>query len=303
MNMVIKFGLATVVAAGTLGLAACGSSGVASGDRPHDTMVSVVASTDVWGDIAAQVAGQLAGTRVTITSIISDPSADPHSYEASTRNELTVSRADVIIENGGGYDDFMQTLRDAATVKGTVLDAVTISGKSGNEHVWYDFPSVAKIADRIADALAAKDHADAATFRANAAAFVTKLSNLQAREAQLSKAHAGTGVAITEPVPLYLLEACGLVNKTPPAFSEAVENDTDVPLRVLQQTKQLFSTGAVKLLAYNAQTVDPEVQQLLDTAHAYGIAVVPVTETLPAGKHYLDWMTDNLAAVAAALNS
>lgn len=290
--MVIK--TIVVAAAVAVAMAGCGTSA----DGAARGTVDVVASTNVWADVARQVT---AGTKVTVTSIISDPNADPHSYEASTRNELAVSQASLIIENGGGYDDFMTTLRDGSGAKGTVLDAVKIAGTTGNEHVWYDFPAVAKVADRIAAVLAAKDAPDAARFRSNATEFTARLSALEAGEAELRARYAGEGVAITEPVPLYLLTACGLVDRTPAAFSDAVANGVDVPPRVLQQTLALFAKKQVRLLVYNAQTVGPQTQQVQQAARAAGIPVVPVTETLPAGQDYLSWMTGNLDAVRKAL--
>ena len=306
MNIVFSFRkrivkravLATVAVA----LAATGCS--AAGSEPGH--VSVVASTSVWADVAHQVAGRLAGSKVSIKAIIDSPTADPHSYEVNPRDELAIKRADVIIENGGGYDDFMGAMRSAAGASGTVLDAVRISGKRPvdgelNEHVWYDFPTVARVASRIAQAFAAADKPDAKTFRANAAAFITKLRALQQREADLRVRYAGAGVAITEPVPLYLLSACGLVNRTPEAFSSAVEDEQDVAVRVLRQTERLFDDHDVRLLVYNAQTTGAQTGQVVADARAAGVPVVPVTETLPAGLDYLGWMSKNLDAVAAAL--
>ena len=280
-------------AAGGTGPAAGGSSGV-----------SVVASTNVYGDIVRQIAGDKVG----VTSVIADPEQDPHSYEADSKTQLALSKARIVIENGGGYDDFMDTmLKSAGNSGATLINVVDVSGKTApagdalNEHVWYDFPTVGRLVDRLVDALSAADAADAATFRANAATFKQRLAALESTEAQIRAAHAGAGVAITEPVPLYLLQACGLVNRTPAEFSEAIEEGTDIAPRVLQQTLALFSGKAVALLAYNQQTAGPETVKLAGAAKDNRIAVVPVTETLPTGKDYLGWMTDNLAAVQNAL--
>jgi zinc/manganese transport system substrate-binding protein len=109
-------------------------------------------------------------------------------------------------------------------------------------------------------------------------------------------------VAITEPVPLYLLDALGAVNRTPAAFSKAVEEGDDVPVTVLRRTTALFSDHAVKALVYNAQTADPQTALLTKAAQDASVPVVPVTETLPAGKSYLQWMTDNLTAISGALS-
>ncbi|GAA1881946.1 zinc ABC transporter substrate-binding protein [Asanoa iriomotensis] len=284
----------------TLLASACGSAS-AEGDAAADPdRPSVVASTNVYGDIVRQIAGD----RVTVTSIISDPSADPHSYEANTRTQLALADADVVVENGGGYDDFVDTMLTSANTDATVLNAVEISGKSGeelNEHVWYDLPSMATLTDRLVTALSAADPGGAATFSTNAAAFKQKLDGLAHTATEIKAAHTGAGVAITEPVPLYLLEACGLVDKTPEAFSEAIEEGTDVPATVLQETLALFTGKQVKMLAYNEQTTGPETEKVLAAARDNQVGVVPVTETLPAGKDYVAWMSGNLDAIRSAL--
>jgi zinc/manganese transport system substrate-binding protein len=188
-----------------------------------------------------------------------------------------------------------------------VINAVEVSGRTApkdgelNEHVWYDFPTVARVADRISAALAKADPGDAAAFEKNAAAFKAKLGPLEAEEARIKKEHGGEGVAITEPVPLYMTEASGLVDRTPPAFSEAIEEGDDVSPRILQENLALFSGKKVKALVYNEQTSGPQTEKTEAAAKAAGIPVVPVTETLPKGKDYLGWMTANVNALASAL--
>ena len=266
--------------------------------------VSVVASTNVWGDVAAQIGGQ----HVTVVSLISDPEADPHSHEASAQSQLALSKAAIVIENGGGYDDFVDTMLDArGGTRPVVINTVEVSGKTAtgsdqlNEHVWYDFPTVAKVAAELVARLSTADPAAAADYAANGEKFKTSLAGLVAQEAAIKTAHAGVGVAITETVPVYLLEAAGLINKTPGEFSAAVEEGTDASASVLQKTLALFSDRQVQLLVYNEQTAGPQTEQLIDAARQNEIAVVPVTETLPSGKDYLTWMDATLKAIAVAL--
>jgi zinc/manganese transport system substrate-binding protein len=300
-----RCGASLTAVALALSLGACDASSSATGSAA----VAVVASTDVYGDVVTQIAGRLAGNRVAITSVIDDPSADPHSYEANTRTQLAISHADLLIENGGGYDDFMSTMRRSAHADAVLLNVVALSGRRApaggdlNEHVWFDLPTVGKLVDRIVTVLSAKDATDAAAFRANAASFKNKLTGLERAEASLKSAHAGAGVAITEPVPLYLLQACGLVNRTPPEFSRAVEDGTDVAPRVLRRTIALFSTHQVKLLVYNEQTAGPVTTKILAAARAASIPVVPVSETLPEHSHYLREMGSVLNAVRSALDA
>ncbi|KKD07786.1 metal ABC transporter solute-binding protein, Zn/Mn family [Streptomyces sp. WM6386] len=291
-------------------LAGCGSSsdsdngGSASQSPAAASAIPVVTSTNVYGDIV----GQIGGTKVDVTSIISDPDQDPHSYEANTQNQLALSKAKVVVENGGGYDDFVDRMLKSGNSSAEVLNAVKISGKTApkggelNEHVWYDFPTVSKIADSIAVALGKADPDDAATFTKNAEAFKAKLQPLEAKEAQIKKEHSGDAVAITEPVPLYMIEASGLENATPPEFSEAIEEGSDVSPKILQAALALFSGKKVEALVYNAQTSGPQTEKAEAAAKAAGIPVVPVTETLPSGKDYLGWMTSNVDALAGALD-
>ncbi|MDN3023989.1 zinc ABC transporter substrate-binding protein [Streptomyces sp. S.PB5] len=290
-------------------LAGCGSSdsdsdGSAAPSPAAASAIPVVASTNVYGDIV----GQIGGSKVDVTSVISDPDQDPHSYEASTQNQLALSKAKVVVENGGGYDDFVDRMLKSGGSSAEVINAVKISGKSApkggelNEHVWYDFPTVAKLADSIAVALGKADPGDAATFTRNAEAFKAKLQPLETKEAQIKKAHAGESVAITEPVPLYMIDASGLKDATPEEFSEAIEEGDDVSPKVLQATLALFSGKKVQALVYNEQTSGPQTEKAEAAAKAAGIPVVPVTETLPQGKDYLGWMTSNVDALASALD-
>ncbi|WP_282697268.1 zinc ABC transporter substrate-binding protein [Streptomyces sp. CC208A] len=267
--------------------------------------VPVVASTNVYGDVVEQIGGG----RVSVVSVISDPAQDPHSYEASTRTQLELSRAAVVVENGGGYDDFVgRMLRSADNSSAQVISAVQVSGKEPgkdgefNEHVWYDLPTMSRLADRIAEALGKASPADADAFTKNAENFKEELTGLEARTNRIDERQAGTPVAVTEPVPLYLTEACGLVDKTPAAFSEAVEEGDEVPPRALQETLALFTGRSVRVLVYNEQTSGAQTERVKDAAESNGIPVVPVTETLPAGKDYQGWMADNITALERALD-
>lgn len=302
--MRLQAGLAVPVAA-VLALSACSTSPAAQAMDPSQRpAISVVASTSVYGDIAKTVGGDA----VSVTSILSDPAADPHSYEANAQTELLLSKAAVVIENGGGYDDFVDTMLHASgNTKATVLNAVDISGKAAqnpadlNEHVFYDFPTMSAVAAKVTGALSKAAPRDAHTFTTNAAAFGSALTRLEQSERDLAAQHAGEGVAITEPVPLYLLQAAGLTNRTPPQFSRSIEDGTDVAPAVLQDTMALFTQHKVAALVYNAQTTGPQTEQVLKAATDNNVAVVPVTETLPRGYTYLSWMSANLAALSKAL--
>ena len=290
-------------------LAGCASGlGTPSDDASASggATLEVVASTNVYGDIAEQIGGD----RVSVTSIIDSPDKDPHEYEADARTQLALSKAQLVIENGGGYDDFVDTMLSAADNKiAPVLNAADISGYEQepaegefNEHMWYDFPTVQKLSDELVNQLTAIDPEGAETYEKNAETFDSQLAALEQQEKDIKASFDQTGVAITEPVPLYMLEAAGLVNKTPDAFSEAIEEGTDVPADVLKQTQELFSSGQVKALVYNEQTSGAQTELVLKAAKDAGVPVVPVTETLPDGTDYISWMTTNLNALQGALS-
>jgi zinc/manganese transport system substrate-binding protein len=299
-----SFGVAALVVAAAAALAACGSPGSPAADGKP----TVVASTDVYGAIARAVGGDM----VTVRSLIDNPAADPHSYESTPADAAAVAGAAVVVANGGGYDDFVQKLVDSSGGHPTVIDVVALSGLEPadapagefNEHVWYSLPTVQKLAGQLATDLGAADPADAARYTANAQAFSGRLDGLIADTRAVATAHTGTRVAITEPVPGYLLQAAGLIDVTPPAFTEAVEEDTDPPAAALAATLTLFGPPQpVAALVLNAQTTTPTTDQVVAAAQTGGVPVVEVTETLPPGAtDYADWMGAQITALAAALN-
>src|SRR3954452_9283046 len=119
-------------------LAGCGGSKSGSG-------LAVVAAENAYGDIVRQIGGP----HVDVTSILSDPNADPHLYEPGSSNGLAVARARVVVQNGLGYDAFMTKLEHASpSSKRSVLviaDVLGIEGNDANPHLWYDVPGLTKI--------------------------------------------------------------------------------------------------------------------------------------------------------------
>ena len=283
-----------------LALAGCSAGPAAT----TDGTIRVVASTDVWGDIVKQIGG----SAVTVDSLISDPDRDPHEYQADPRDQLSVSRAQLVVVNGGGYDDFLSQLLKNAPASTEVVNAADASGLDQkpatgefNEHLWYDFEAVSAVSGTIADELAKVDPARRSTFTTRVKEFRSKLAALETTEAEIKMKAAGKGVAITEPVPLYMTTALGLVNRTPAEFSEAIEEGNDVSPAVLREQLALFSGHRVAVLAYNEQTTGSTTEQVLAAAKAADVRVVGVRETLPDGEGYLKWMQDDLAALRAAV--
>ena len=278
-------------------VAACGSA------SPPPAGPSVVASTDVYGAVASAVGGDT----VQVTSLIRSADADPHEYEPTPADTLAVSRATVFVANGGGYDDFATKLYDAASNKPVSVVVTALSGLETdapdfNEHVWYDLPTIKKLADYLATSLGAADQPNANRYLDNAKKFDAQVDGLMAKVAAIKAKHAGVKVAITEPVPGYLLDAAGLVVVTPPEFSEAVEEGTDPPAAVVTANNATFTEA--KVLVENAQTTGPITTQAEQAAAANRVPVVKVTETLPEGvTDYVVWMNGQVDALAAALDA
>ncbi|GAA5200998.1 zinc ABC transporter substrate-binding protein [Arthrobacter gyeryongensis] len=306
--------VASLAASGGVAVLLAACSAPAATAPSSSGVIDVVASTSVYGDIAKSVGGD----KVSVTSIISKTGQDPHSYEASTQDKLVVSKAQLVIDNGAGYDDFFSKLADDSKVAADkTITAVNVSGllpagtsstspsavpEGFNEHVWYNFDAMAKVADAVAAKLGSLKPADAKSFTANAGKFKSSLTGLSAKVAEIKSSKGSAPVAITEPVPGYLLEAAGLENKTPEEFSHAIEVGSDVPPAAVKETSDLISSKSVRFLAYNEQTASAETEKLKAAATAAGVPVIGFTETLPEGKDYVAWMTDNVGNVAAALN-
>ncbi|MEO6942169.1 MAG: zinc ABC transporter substrate-binding protein [Terrimesophilobacter sp.] len=271
--------------------------------QPASDGLSVVASTNVYGSIAEAIVG----THATVTSIIDSPSQDPHAFEASARVQLDLSRADVVIDNGGGYDDFVgRLLSGSGNTKATVITAVDVSGLTteqvdANEHVWYDLDAMNAVATAISDTLTQLDPTHASDYRSNLEQFTVSITDLTSRVTAIAHDHAGENVMVTEPVPLYLLESAGLTNVTPADLSTAIENGNGVPPAVLEHALSVLGGGTVSLFAYNEQTAGPETTQLLAAAKRAGVPALAVTETIPAGRSYLEWMASNIRAIEEAL--
>ena len=331
VNLPRRLAPLVLLPAAALVLSGCAA---AEGDTADAGGITVVASTNVYGDIAETIGGDT----VTVTSVIDSAAQDPHSYEASAQDQLAISKADVIVENGGGYDPFIDTLIDAAAADDvTVLTAVDLSGRlpdaaegehegehaegdehdhehdadgddhghveGFNEHVWYDLSTADAVAEELAHHFAEIDPDNADSYDANYTGFAADIAALTEAASVIEASADGTGVAITEPVPLYLLEASGLVNRTPEAFSEAIEEGTDVSPASLSELLDLIGAGDISLLAYNEQTSSPETERVREAAEQESVPVVSFTETLPDGEDYVSWMTDNITAISDALDS
>jgi len=270
-------------------------SGCAPSAEPISGKFQIVASTNVWGDIAKQVGGDL----VEVTSIIDDANKDPHSYEATARDQLAVEKADLLIANGGGYDDFIEKLSEAAGNKSIfrVTSAVTAVEWQQNEHLWYSISAVGETAYALAETLGSLDPNNSAAYLTNADKLVEGLTGVAAIYGEVRKNTEGYTYFGTEPLAAWLMEDLGFINKTPEEFSEAIENETDVPPRAMKESLDLIKNGEIKYLVINAQTENSQVQMIIDAASAAGVRAVVLSEVLPTGMTYVEWMGRNLVTL------
>jgi zinc/manganese transport system substrate-binding protein len=264
--------------------------------------INVVASTNVWGDIAKQIGGD----HVNVTSIMSDPNADPHEYEADAKTAAALSKAQFVIENGLGYDDFMDKLSAASPNASRALlnaaDAMKISGQDANPHIWYDIVKVPDVASGIADQLGKMDSADAATFTANAKTFTDSLTPINAAIANMKAKYPGAPVGYTERVPGYLVEAAGLTLATPASFAQSIEDGNDPSPADNAAMDAALTDKKIKVLLYNGQVTSPATDAVKQLAQKSGVPVVGVTETLPpTDKDFQDWQLRQITEITTAL--
>lgn len=273
-------------------------------------VVKVLATTNVWGDIAKQ----LGGDWVEVTVIIDDPMQDPHSYEASARDQLAVNDAELIVMNGGGYDEFMHTLIDSAETAKLVVEAVPEVGSTGetdshahahshaNEHVWYDFDSVGEFSEAFVAALNDLRPEAFTDVNKNYDSFKVELDNLKTRLEGLAGHSLGLGVLATEGVGNLLLEHAGFENLTPEALADAIEEETEVPPAALAKAETLLKNNLVAILVTNSQVEDQVSERLRKLAEAEGVPVVQFSELIPQeGMNYFDWMNQVLDQVQEAV--
>jgi len=286
-----------------LGVAAAALAGCGSSQPPAiPGVVRVVAGENFWGNIAAQIGGR----HVQVTSILTSPTADPHLYESDVANAVAVAEAGLVIQNGAGYDVFLSQLLGATRHPGRVVvsvqDVLGVTGPDVNPHFWYDIPRVPEVARAIEAALARLEPGDAGAFAAGLATFDASLRPIEAVIAEIRRRYPGAPVAYTERVPGYLLAAAGLRVLTPPGFAAAIEDGTDPSPDDTVAMDGLFTGRKVRVLLYNAQVVSPVTQHVEALARQARIPVVGVTETMPPSfRSYQAWQLSQAEALLRAL--
>lgn len=263
--------------------------------------VTVVAAENFYGNVVSQ----LGGTRVSVLSILSDPNIDPHEYESNVENAKAIATADLIIENSGGYDDWMDKLVSASPnphrilLKGFDLAPIHLPD---NEHVWYNPENVKAIAQALSESLKQLDPMGRQVYDKNLGTFLLQVQAVTDKLNSLKAKFAGTPIALSETIFLYQAGPIGLKVLTPFEFQKAVAEGNDPPAADATITETQIREKQVKLLVFNAQTITPETDKLKSLAKEAGLPVVAVTETMPLVENYQTWMLRQLTSLEMALS-
>jgi zinc/manganese transport system substrate-binding protein len=265
--------------------------------------IQVVAAENFWGSLASQIGG----THTSVLSLVTDPNADPHEYESSAADAQAVASACLVIVNGAGYDSWAQLLISASdTQHQTVLNVQEILGvpSDANPHFWYSPYYVNDTVKAMYEDLVKIDPADSAYYTQQYASLNASLGVYNARIQEIAAQFAGTKVAATEDVFVYLANATRLDLVSPPSFMQAVAEGNDPPAASLAAFEEQLQNKSVSLLVYNQQTVTPLTENIKALAAQNNIPIVGVTETVqPQDVQFQVWMNAELIALQNGLNA
>ena len=262
--------------------------------------VNVVAAENFYGDVASQIGG----ANVAVTSILSNPDDDPHLFEASPATARALAAAKIVIVNGADYDPWMEKLLAAHKSPGRreILAANLAHKKAGdNPHLWYNPATVRAVANALMVDLGVVDPAHKADYQKAGTEFLATLDPLDAKIADMRKKYTGAPVTASEPVFGYMADLLGLKMHNE-KFALAVMNNTEPSASDVAAFENDLKGHKVKVMLYNAQASEPAVARLVQIAKDEKIPVVGVSETEPADTNYVQWMTKQLDALDKALS-
>jgi zinc/manganese transport system substrate-binding protein len=256
----------------------------------------------------ANVLSQIGGKYVHVLAIEDNPNTDPHTFEASPQVAREVSSAQLVVQNGVGYDTWMSKIESASPSSSrkviVVQNLLGLPDDTPNPHLWYDPRTMPAAAKAMASDLSAIQPSHKAYFEANLSKFETSLTPWLSAIAQFRAAHPGVTAATTEPVADYLLTAMGIKNLTPFVFQADIMNGVDPSPEDIALEDSFFSQHKVVLFAYNQQVIDALTTSIRLTALKDGVPVVGVYETMPTpGYDYQTWMLAEVHAIEKAVTS
>jgi zinc/manganese transport system substrate-binding protein len=292
--------VAGALAALSLAAAGCASSGASTGSSSG--VINAIGAENEYANVLSQIGGQY----VHVSSILNNPNTDPHTFEASPQVAQEVSAAQLIVQNGVGYDTFMNTIESASPNASrkviVVQDLLGLPTDTPNPHLWYNPKTMPAAAKAMADDLSALLPAHKAFFQANLKKFDASLTPWLNAIAAFKAKYPGTPVATTEPVADYMLQAAGTDNRTPWAFQADIMNGVDPAPEDIALENGFFTGHKVKVFCYNQQVVDALTTSIRETALRDGVPVVGVYETMPTpGYDYQSWMLAEVNALTKAV--
>lgn len=280
-------------------LAGCGGASLAAVGKGQ---IAAVGAENQYANVISQIGGRY----VSVTAIESNPNTDPHTFEASPSVAQAVGAAQLVVQNGVGYDTYMNRIEAASpSASRRIIDVQTLLGipdSTPNPHLWYKPTTMSAVARALVEDLSALAPAHAAYFAANARTFEASLAPWHRALEQLATSHPHTPVATTEPVGDYMLQAAGVTNLTPFGLQADIMNGVDPSPQDVTLQNNLFSHHLVKVFLYNQQVTDSLTASFLAAAKRYGIPVVGLYETMPTpGYDYQSWMLAEVQALARAI--
>jgi zinc/manganese transport system substrate-binding protein len=284
---------------GTL-LSACGSSPASC--KPG--LICAIGTENEYANVLSQIGGKY----VSVSSILNNPNTDPHTFEASPKVAEEVSAAKLVVQNGVGYDTFMNTIESASPSSSrrviVVQHVLGLPDSTWNPHLWYDPTTMPAVAQAMTTDLTSLSPGHAAYFEARLRTFDASLAPWLDAIASFKARYAGTQVATTEPVADYLLQAMGAVNVTPRVFQLNIMNGVDPAPEDITLENGFFTTHQVKVFCYNQQVVDSLTTSIRETAVRAGVPVVGVYETMPTpGYDFQSWMLAEVNALEKAVTA
>ena len=261
--------------------------------------LTVVAAENFYGDLAQQIGGPA----VHVTSILTNPNQDPQTFEASPSTARAIADAGLVVYSGADYDPWVANLLAASKApdRKVIVVADLVHRKSGdNPHLWYDPATMPALAKTLAAEFAGRDPVHRADYESRLQAFLASLEPMNRKIAELRQKYAGQPVSATEPVFGYMSDALGLDMRNQP-FQIAVMNDTEPSASQIAAFEKDLKSRAVKVLFYNSQVTDDLTARLQKIAQESGVPIVGVSETEPPGLSYQAWMGGQLEATGKAL--
>lgn len=255
--------------------------------------VSIVTTTNVYADIAKNVAGKYGS----VQAIIKNSATDPHDFEPTTADAKKLTIANIIVANGLGYDSWMNKLASSVSKK-PVLVGEDLMGlkKVDNPHIWYDLDMPTKYVNYLVKRLSKLDKKHAAYFKENGDKYLAKIAKVKQIAKSADKKN-NKPVFVSEPVFDYGLEEAGykIGDKE---FEEAIENGTDPSPKIINKMTNEIKDKKIAFFVNNTQASSSTVKTFVKLAKENSLPVLNVRETIPNHMTYLDWMRENYQNLA-----